>query len=63
LDIVSDARFSYPRETEFCRPYGWRDEHDAKNSVSTLKIAYFEPRRNFVVSSSTVQVSGSTVTW
>ena len=30
----------YFRETEFCRPYGWRDERDAerdaKNSVSAV---------------------------
>jgi hypothetical protein len=37
------ARSAYSRETEFCRPYGWRDERDAKNSVSDVyffKLAY-----------------------
>ena len=39
LDSVNEAFMcTHPvgPETEFCRPYGWRDEHDAKNSVSLL---------------------------
>ena len=51
----SCAGSAHSKETEFCRPYGWRDERDAKNSVSAI---YF---LNLLMSKNPISVTDRTI--